>query len=67
MTPPPRRLLRIHDVTATTGLSRSTIYRQMKAGTFPAQVRASARVVAWRREDIDTWLDDLHTGPLETC
>jgi prophage regulatory protein len=48
-------LLRIGAVIRTTGLGRSTIYRLITNGDFPAPVRLSARAVAWRRADVETW------------
>lgn len=48
-------LLRIGAVMQTTGLDRSTIYRLVTAGDFPAPVRLSALAVAWRRQDVETW------------
>lgn len=43
------RFLRITDVVATIGVSRSTIYRMVEAGTFPEQTRLTAQTVGWRR------------------
>ncbi|WP_244135889.1 helix-turn-helix transcriptional regulator [Burkholderia vietnamiensis] len=51
-------LIRRKQVEVETGLSRSTIYARMKAGTFPQSVRLGARSVAWRRADVDAWIAD---------
>lgn len=51
-------LLRLSDVKGRTGLSRSTIYRRMGAGTFPHSIRISAGLVAWYQTDIDAWVAD---------
>lgn len=51
-------LLRLAEVTARSGLSRSTIYTRMKDGTFPQCVRISAGLVAWYAGDIDAWVND---------
>jgi prophage regulatory protein len=63
-TPPkPGCLLRLHLVEEKTGLKKSTIYAGMKAGTFPAPVRLSARAVGWREEVVDSWIvSRLTTG-----
>lgn len=37
--------------------SASTLWRRVRAGTFPAPVKLSERVTAWRAEDIRQWLD----------
>jgi len=51
-------LIRRRQIEIETGLSRSTIYERMKAGSFPRSVRVGARSVAWRRADVDAWLTD---------
>lgn len=40
-------LLRLPDVRSLVGLSRSEIYRRMRAGEFPQSVNIGARAVAW--------------------
>ncbi|VVP52992.1 hypothetical protein PS880_05476 [Pseudomonas fluorescens] len=37
----PRRFIRIKEVLSITSLSQSELYRRIKAGTFPAQVKPS--------------------------
>ncbi len=51
-------LLRIGVVVRLTGLGRSTIYRLMADEQFPAPVRLTKRVVAWRRSDVERWSED---------
>lgn len=51
-------LLRLTAVKARTGLSRTTIYRRMDAGTFPRPVPISAGLVGWYEADIDSWVAD---------
>jgi predicted DNA-binding transcriptional regulator AlpA len=36
--------------------SSATLWRSVKAGTFPAPVKLSDRVTAWRVEDIRFWM-----------
>jgi prophage regulatory protein len=36
--------------------SSPTLWRMVKAGTFPAPVKLSARVTAWRVEDVRAWM-----------
>ncbi|MGB0499281.1 MAG: helix-turn-helix transcriptional regulator [Rubricella sp.] len=50
-------LLRRSEVEARTRLSRSTIYEWMKVGKFPKPVKLGTRLVAWRRSDIDAWIE----------
>lgn len=37
-------------------ISKSTLWRRVLAGTFPTPVKLSARVTAWRAEDIRSWI-----------
>jgi prophage regulatory protein len=55
-TNPPDRLLRLKTVLDRTGLSRSTMYQKMDAGTFPKSVRISARCVGWRESAVEEWM-----------
>jgi prophage regulatory protein len=50
-------LLRIKEVSQQTGLSRSTLYRMIKEGTFPPSFALSARARAWSSKDVQTWID----------
>ncbi|MGL4236348.1 helix-turn-helix transcriptional regulator [Tabrizicola sp.] len=56
--PTPDRIIRLKTVVSRTGLSRSTIYRKIAEGTFPAQLRISIHGAGWRESDIDRWVDD---------
>jgi len=38
-------------------VSSATFWRKVKAGDFPAPVKLSERVTAWRCEDVRQWLD----------
>ncbi|MET3135189.1 prophage regulatory protein [Oxalobacteraceae bacterium GrIS 1.11] len=37
-------------------ISKSTLWRRVSAGTFPAPVKLSRRVTAWRVEDVRHWI-----------
>ena len=52
------RLLRLPDVIHMCGLSRTTLYRRMSEGLFPAPVRIGPRSVAWRESDVREWIED---------
>lgn len=54
----PDRMLRLKTVLERTGLSRSTLYRKVDQGTFPAQVRIATRCVGWRESAIAAWLQN---------
>lgn len=47
--------LRLKQVKALTGLSRSSIYDRIKRGEFPPQVSIGPRAVAWTSGAIASW------------
>ncbi|MBL8445442.1 MAG: AlpA family transcriptional regulator [Zoogloeaceae bacterium] len=55
-TQPSATILRRKQVETRTGLSRSTIYDRIRAGTFPAPVSLGAKAVGWLEHEIDAWL-----------
>ncbi|MDY6944883.1 MAG: AlpA family phage regulatory protein [Pseudomonadota bacterium] len=48
------QVLKTRQVLQIAGCHRSTIYRRMRAGTFPRQHSSKG----WRRSDIERWLAD---------
>lgn len=52
-------LLRISDVIERTGLGRSTIYRKISEGTFPAPVKVGKAAVRWRESELSAWIAAL--------
>ncbi len=52
----PDRILRLNTVLDRTGLSRSTLYRKMQAGTFPNRVKIAARCAGWRESAVYSWM-----------
>lgn len=55
-------LIRLPEVKARTGLSRSEIYRRIQNSTFPANVKIGPRASAWVAEEIDQWIADQVTA-----
>lgn len=49
-------LIRRKQVQAQTGLARSTLYKLIANGDFPAPVRLTVKAVAWVRADVDSWI-----------
>ena len=39
-----------------TQLSKATIYRMIKAGTFPRPIKIAQRAVGWRRGEVEEFL-----------
>jgi prophage regulatory protein len=52
----PLRLLRFGEVRQRTGLSRSTIWRMERSGSFPRRIQVSVNVVAWREDEVAAWI-----------
>lgn len=50
-----RSFLRLKQVKAVTGMSRSWIYDAIKRGEFPAPILLGARAVAWDSVSVATW------------
>lgn len=49
---------RLRDVIRIAALSRSTIYRRIAEGRFPAPVRLGGRASAWPSAGLQEWIDD---------
>jgi prophage regulatory protein len=61
-------ILRLPDVRARTGLSRSTIYLRISEGGFPRPVQLGVRAVGWVESEIDEWLDQqIQNRPDPKC
>jgi len=51
-------LLTIKEVAQITRLSKPTIYKLIKEGLFPKQLRLGANKVAWLQSEIDGWVQE---------
>jgi prophage regulatory protein len=58
MTPQPQALaiIRLPQVKARTGRSRSSIYADVKAGGFPSPISIGPRAIGWVESEIDDWI-----------
>lgn len=52
------RLIRLPEVMAMTGLSRSSIYERKSRGYFPQSISIGARAVAWESTQIEQWINE---------
>jgi len=50
------RLLKEEEVCDRTTLSRSVLWRKVKAGTFPAPVKINGGRVAWYEHEVQAWI-----------
>ena len=55
------RLIKLRAVLEITGISKSSLYRKVSAGTFPPPVRQGLRAVAWRESEVLAWIAGLPT------
>ena len=55
------QFLRLRTVSRVTGHAKSTILRLIAKNAFPAPVRLTTRVIAWRRSDLERWSEERPT------
>ena len=58
------QLLRLPEVINLVKKSSATIYMDMRRGDFPQSISIGRRAVAWRRTELEVWLD---TRPQSTA
>ena len=51
------RMLSAREVVERVGLHRSTIWKAVRAGTFPAPHELAENKIGWPESTISTWLD----------
>lgn len=54
----PESFLRLSDVMRRTGLSRSSIYLNIKKGHFPKNINIGVRSVGWLESEINAWMQN---------
>ncbi len=54
--PTVERIIRLRTVLDRTGLSRSTLYRKIAEGSFPAQVPISIHGAGWHESAVNRWI-----------
>jgi prophage regulatory protein len=58
-----RSFLRLKQVKALTGMSRSWLYEAIRRGEFPAPIPLGARAVAWDSAAVADWQESrIHLG-----
>lgn len=55
------QVIKLKRVTALTSLSSATIYRLIKNGEFPKQLKLAERSSGWLLEEINDWLESKST------
>ena len=56
-TPPRDRFLKRPEVTAITGLSKTTIYERIRQGVLPQRIPTGNRNVVWSENQIMAWIE----------
>lgn len=51
-----QKILKLPEVKARTGLSRSSVYQKIAEGTFPAQISLGPRAVGFIESEINDWI-----------
>ncbi len=55
------QVIKLKRVIALTSLSSATIYRLIKNGEFPKQLKLAERSYGWLLEEINDWLESKST------
>ena len=50
------QIIRLKQVKAMTGLSRTTIYRFMSINEFPKQIKLGPKSSGWLIDEVDVWI-----------
>ena len=62
----PTRMMNAQEVARHTGISVSSIYKQIRNGSLPKGIKLTSRSVRWQRQDIDAWIDQKIAASEET-
>ena len=50
------KILRINEVTNLTGLSKSSIYKQVRQNQFPQSIKLTDRATGWDSREVEKWI-----------
>lgn len=56
------RIIRVAEVERICGMSRSTIYNEMRMKRFPTQVKLAKRSVGWSLNEVQVWIARHKSG-----
>ena len=51
------KILRVKEVSSLTGLSPSSIYKQIRHDHFPKSIKLTARATGWDSREVDKWIE----------
>ena len=52
--------VRVSQLTKMIPVSKASIWRKVKDGSFPKPVKLGERITAWHMDDIEAWLAARH-------
>ena len=55
------KIVRLKQAISDTGLSRSSIYLYIKAGTFPKPIKLGARSIGFIESELSEWIENRIT------
>jgi prophage regulatory protein len=58
---PPECLIRIKEVCLLVGISRSTLYKMIREGSFPNPLDLGSRFKAWQKQTVINWIATLNS------
>jgi|JTFO01.1.fsa_nt_gb prophage regulatory protein len=50
------KIIKLREVSAVTGLSRSSIYRRISENSFPRSVSLGGQAVGWVEAEVQQWI-----------
>jgi prophage regulatory protein len=53
-----KMMLRAPEVAEMLSVSKATVWGWAKAGKFPGPIKLGANISAWRRSDIEAWIEE---------
>ena len=53
-----QHFMRLPEVLNLVGVTRSTLYRWMDAGTFPRQISVGGNTVVWVESAVTSWMEE---------
>ena len=60
---PAAGFLRQPQVLSLIPISKSTLWRRVRAKTFPVPLKLSVRITVWRAEDVRQWMESQRQRP----
>jgi prophage regulatory protein len=50
------RFIRMPDLRAKVGLSKSQIYKLIQQGEFPKQIKLGDKIAVWEQTEVEEWM-----------